>query len=629
MRHRHRLLLGAACWAALVLGPLPGAAAGPLTPAERQRRLDEIRAGLARTARDLDRQLGQPGVVPTLRNLPNAALFKLVAGDDPKAAEALLRRAFAAQDMDPQSDGYGSLPWLIGNAEIKDENAVEFGTQAVGPILLEYGDRLSPEFRKELEPHVRAAFAALRRRTFRQPSYTNIFLMKAVNLILLGEAVGDEKAADDGYAEIDRWLAYTREAGIHEFDSTTYYGVDLNSLGLGYLYARREGARARFKAILDYLWSDIAANTFQGHLAGPQSRTYDFLGNTGGLDYYLYAEGLRDSAPAGKPDLEKTYLLVNLTERGYHPDERVLVLAGLAERVVRQRWDTQPGADRYHYVTPDYAIGSSSGNYGPQDRLLAVALASGKDLPVISMMPDVFDEPYGKHKTKDRSGHDKPTHLPLNATAVQDSGAVLALLDLDAAKAAETASLATNVLLPARADALVLDGNSVSAGAPFAMPARADGVVGVREGKAGVAVRVFRADGCAGQEPTLVLQADQVGLEGGAARLTAYHYRGPERKLEDAHVRVGLLFLAGRCEGEKEFADLLERARRARITDADERGTWTVKAELGDLTLEARRDLRKGRIVSRRVNGHEVEASCLAVNGDDLAAAIWGSLPGR
>ena len=154
--------------------------------------------------------------------------------------------------------------------------------------------------------------------------------------------------------------------GIHEFDSPTYYAVDLNSLGLGYLDAKRPEARARFKAVLDYFWSDMALNCFQGHLAGPHSRTYDFLHNTRGIDVYLYAEGLRREPLTEKLDLEMTYLAVTLTEKGYHPDAGILALASLPDRVIRQRWDSQAGADRYHYVTKDFAIGSTSGNYGPQ-----------------------------------------------------------------------------------------------------------------------------------------------------------------------------------------------------------------------------------------------------------------------
>jgi len=177
---------------------------------ERTRRLAEIGEGVNRTVVDLEKRLAQSNAVVSFRDIPNAALFKLVAGENPRVAEALLRRAFAAQNMDTKSPEYGSIPWSLGSSDVKDENAVEFGTQALGPIWLHYGARLSAAFKKEMVPHFEASFAALRRREFRNPSYTNIFLMKAVNLILMGEAVGNKTAADDGYAELERWIAYTR-----------------------------------------------------------------------------------------------------------------------------------------------------------------------------------------------------------------------------------------------------------------------------------------------------------------------------------------------------------------------------------------------------------------------------------
>ena len=162
--------------------------------------------------------------------------------------------------------------------EIKDANAIEFTAQLLGPMLLHYGGKLAPEVRKELERHVHATFAVLTRHNVKV-SYTNIYLMKTVSLILMGEAVHDDAAANAGYAQLKEWIDYTNRAGVQEFLSPTYYSVDLNSLNMGYLYAARKGAHEQFGEILDYLWTDIAANSFpaRGDLAGPHSRDYDFL----------------------------------------------------------------------------------------------------------------------------------------------------------------------------------------------------------------------------------------------------------------------------------------------------------------------------------------------------------------
>jgi len=399
--------------------------------------------------------------------------------------------------------------------------------------------------------------------------------------------------------------------------------VDLTCLGLVYRYAKRPDARANFKTILDLFWADVAANSFHGHLAGPQSRTYDFLHGKGGLDYYLYAEGLRERLTFGKVDLEKAYLLELLADQGYHPDAKLFALARLKERVVRQRWDAQPGADCYHYLTPDFSIGSTSGHYGPQDMLLAVQLTSAKDLPIVSVIPDIFDEPYGKRRTKDRTGHDKPTHLALNATAVQHEGMMLALLDLDASKAPATASLATNLILPAQADLIVVDGKKVAASQPFERELKKDTVVGVREGRAGLAIRFFHADASKEQAPAYRLKADETGLKLGAARLVVYHYTGPEKKLEDKHIKVGVLILAGRCESNVAFFALLKQAGDAAIEQTADASAWKVSARVGERTLEAARDLKKPRPLYQRVDGQEMTRSVFSVNGADWAAKIW------
>ena len=78
-------------------------------------------------------------------------------------------------------------------------------------------------------------------------SYNNMYYMNMVNVALLGEIVGNARAAEMGYRLIDNWLQYEQTADLHEFTSPTYYWVQVNSLYMGYLYAKRAGAKAVFK----------------------------------------------------------------------------------------------------------------------------------------------------------------------------------------------------------------------------------------------------------------------------------------------------------------------------------------------------------------------------------------------
>lgn len=261
----------------------------------------------------------------------------------------------------------------------------------------------------------------------------------------------------------------------------------------------------------------------------------------------------------------------------------------------------RPAATVIIILTEDFALGGASGDYGGEDKLITVESAGAKALPVISIVPDTFDAPYGRVKNKDRSGHNKAIHLPLGATCVQEKGALLALLDIDTTKAkGPTTSVATNVLLPALADQIVLDGASVSLDKPTEIPARVGGVLGVRKGKAGVAFRVFAADG---EAASAFLRADADGLQAGVARLAVYHHRGPAQIMPaNPSVKVGVLILAARCTDEAAFAALLKRAAETKIEARTEGATWSVSATIApDLALSAARDVDKNRVLYRRV----------------------------
>src|SRR5262249_53913934 len=116
------------------------------------------------------------------------------------------------------------------------------------------------------------------------------------------------------------------------------------------------------------------------------------------------------------------------------------------------------------------------------------------------------------------------------------------------------------------------------------------------------------------------------GLKDGAARLVVYHHTGPEKKLDEKHIRVGVLILAGRCEGDASFAALLKQARDAVIKQAADSSAWQVSARVGGRTLAAARDLKKGRPLYRRVDGREVTRPLFSVNGVDWATKIWAGL---
>jgi hypothetical protein len=382
---------------------------------------------------------------------------------------------------------------------------------------------------------------------------------------------------------------------------------------MGYLYATDPALRARFKSILDYFWTDICANFFPGRdkVAGPYSRDYDFLTGHGGLQIQTYLVGLSTDPSPQAIDLEKVYMFENELNHGYHPGPDIVALAHRSDRIIESKYDLEANRDRYHYVTRDFSIGSASGEYNAQDKFINIELASQKDLADITIVPDKQDNPYGKIKTKDRSGHSKPTHIPPHATSVQDRGAMLTLLDLDPSHEGAVESLATNIVLPSNADSIEMDGRRIDTKAPFKRDASDKSVIAVREGNAIVVLRIFEAD-----QAHFVLQAEKDGLKYNALRYTAYHYQGESKKLPDKHVRVGILAYSTACTSEKQCAEAIERVKSAKIESHGEGHIWSVKAQIGGTELSAARDLDHRAILSRQVNGKSFGAADpLSING--------------
>ncbi len=576
--------------------------------------------------RNVENGLANPNPQPSVRQLTSAALGWLELNQPAARAEKLVRHAFGLQDMDPASPGYGTVPWQQGHPEIKDPNAIEFTMQPVSVILLRHSEKLSGPFKQDALPHVRAAIAAIRRHNV-LAKYSNIYLMKLVNLLLLGQAIGDADAVAEGKAHFETWLAFTRTNGVTEYDSPTYSPIQADCLALANNLTNDPRLKARLKAVLDFYWADFAANYFAGRqtMTGPTSRNYNqgFLFSDANIEYPYYLAGLRSKPPSGTFLSDSVRSLTVARMNDYQPTPKLLGLANLPERVVRSRFGALPGQDRYVWITPDFSLGSASAYHGPQDRRICAELTSEKKLPMISFVVDALDAPFGIVRSTDRGGHNKPHHLPHLLATVQEKDFLLALIDLSPAiQDGGFTNLASNITLPVQVNSLLLNGKLVDTTKPFNLPADADAVVVVREGKAAVAIRLFAADGAAGQIPAWSLEFN--GNEIGAGRLVVHHYSGPAGPLAGSTVRCGLLMLTARCETEIEFSSFLKRAAQIKLSDTTRKGVWQVKAKSGAAELEAALNLEKHEIALRRVNGRKWQSKILSVNGRDLAAETLG-----
>ena len=165
------------------------------------------------------------------RNLFSSALAWCEAGVHGDRLHRVFEVAARMQDRDEESRGYGNFRWRWREGAVLDYNAVEFCMQAGVILWLKHREVIPEPARSTLREILEYAVeGCLRHRV--SESYTNIALMNAENLILLGEALDKPEVADEGHARLDRVVLYTYEFGTHEYCSPTYYGTDLDCLGL-------------------------------------------------------------------------------------------------------------------------------------------------------------------------------------------------------------------------------------------------------------------------------------------------------------------------------------------------------------------------------------------------------------
>ena len=277
------------------------ATAADVRPARRKAAIEDA----ARRGDAFWRQIATAEPRPTsgCRQLLGYALALCEARVHPERLERLFVLTRQMQDQDPHSKNWGNLRWYWRDAGVTDTNAVEFCMQDALLIHIRHGDWLPPAAKKELADLLRLGVeGCLRHRV--PTDYTNIAILNAGNLIVLGERLDRADAAREGYRRLDAICLRTAAFGVHEFCSPTYYGTDLNGLLLIHTYARGKRERQQAEALLQLFWTDIAANWFPAaqRLGGCHSRSYDYLRGLGGLDWHLWIHGWLESPSAGSAE---------------------------------------------------------------------------------------------------------------------------------------------------------------------------------------------------------------------------------------------------------------------------------------------------------------------------------------
>lgn len=487
------------------------------------------------------------------------ALALSETGQHPDRLAKLMDVAAAMQVREPSDQNYGTFRWLWNDEGVSDQNAIEFTMQPAAVLWRRHRDTLPPAARDKLRAMLEpgGVTASLRHRV--SDGYSNIALMSASNLIVLGEALGRTDVADEGYRRLQAVFELTLKSGIREYVSPDYYGVDLDAVQLAAAFAQRPAGRRQAQALVELFWTDIAAHFWwpNRRLSGAHGRNYDYLHGTGGLDRHLRAAGWIEDD--GSDGVGSVLLAV---ARWSPPPELAKMSESKLPRLVRQMWggiqlaqvtpgapatptadDGQVWAAVTHWLARDVALSVGGKNYGPIDIPLAVDLPGPRDSVRCFFIPDGRGDPYGKAKIAWR-GHPKAVHLTPFFAAVQKTQDALALVVYrDDDVPADATSLASHFVMPRKVDAIYVGEQPIvfAPGTPRSVPLEAGTAVYLRQGSAVVAVRVPVARTVAGEPAPVALVWDD--NEWGAIRLTVDHRLGNQPRAGNAaaalQVRVG------------------------------------------------------------------------------------------
>ncbi len=485
--------------------------------------ISAIEEHLDRRWKDLE---GEPKPDQGVRELFECALEAAGSGWHPDHVEHLLATATRFQDRDPRSKTRGNLHWIFSETEVHDPNAVEFTMQMAALTWAFYRERLTPTARTLLKELMEQAISGIRSHQVKE-AYTNIYLMKTWNCIALGEALEHPDLADEGYAMLRRWLAFTAANGVCEFLSPTYTGCDLDSLGLIVRWSGREAGRSDARAALMIVWSSLAASWFAPaqRLSGAHSRDYDYLTGHGRVEAHLQAAGWMPRGAVIQNDAMPVDPSVFWSlEQWNPPEDWRTASAPEAPRMVVERVGAEPWERIVNHVGRHFSLASAGFCYGNMDQPVTMCFEGGAKIPMLNLFMDGRGDPYGREKITSGSGpHHKALHLVPFLASVQRDAEVLVALALDPAgrnlghSDEDIVQLSTELVLP------VMDSLRIN-GAPMPLKDAAippGATVVMVKGDVALGIRILQARGDGGDEVPVRLLFD--GREHDACRLAIVH----------------------------------------------------------------------------------------------------------
>lgn len=559
----------------------------------------------------------------TSRELFTYALLLCEAQINLDRLDRLFEVAARMQDRDPESRGYGNFRWSWRDGSVRDFNACDFCMENAAVIWIKHRELLTDKQRKALRELIDYAIeGCLRHRV--SPGYTNIAIMNALNLVLMGEMLGRDDVLAEGRKRLDDFCTYTAANGIREYCSPTYAGVDLMCLHRLHTYCVTPAVREQCEALLNVFWLDAIANCFAPscRLGGAHSRDYDYLVGCGVVDAWLAAAGCFASP---NPNAAPPVLWL---QSKWRPPTDWLRDLQVAPRVVTQVWG--PGGDEYRvmWAGRHVALSIAGKTYHNMDTPMVVNFAGSHTMPRGYFIADGRRDPYGKKVVPEGSGpHRKTLHLIPHWHAVQDGQDALGLALHRREDSQDYPTLESHFVLPYPSDELFIGDHAVAfdAKAPKALPVAPGAAVVIRHGAAAAAFRVVWSQNTVREPAPVALIHD--GNPHGVIRLTVAHHDQWGMPI-DTDAPVGAAFWVRVCD-QADNAECFARWRQEFAT-----ATADVRRDDGTLAITASAASGQAlRLVTQKPFTALIDAvptparAVLAINGRDLGVECLAGLP--
>jgi hypothetical protein len=158
-----------------------------------------------------------------------------------------------------------------------DPNWREFNITALALALLEFVDQLPESLVEKIEAATQKAVAGARARGL-SASYTNIALMHAFMLCFAGKRFNEPTWFAEGEQMArEVYRLFKHHDAFSEYNSPTYYGVDMYALALWRSYPELSPLLAQIGSAMEaLLWQEVAQfyHADLQNLAGPYDRSY-------------------------------------------------------------------------------------------------------------------------------------------------------------------------------------------------------------------------------------------------------------------------------------------------------------------------------------------------------------------